>query len=360
MSNSPGPIDLGPLLALLSDPAVDEIMVDGPHQIIVERHGKMEDVTETFRDEKHLMEIIANILTPLGLQVNESNPIVDAHLSDDSRVHIVIPPIALNGPFMVIRKFRKESFTADDLVRLGTWSAEMASFLQACVVSRLNIAMAGGTGTGKTAVFNILVDAIADEDRILVVQNAGDLVTHKKRLIRQESRPANLEGKVEVSLQRLVKSAIKMRPDRILLSDAQGAEVLDLLGAMNTGHNGCMFSIHASNPRDVLSRLEMMATLGNLSVPLLSIREQIASSLNIIVYVGRLPDGSRRILKICEITGMAGDPILLQDIFEFRQAGRDSSGHVNGQFSATGIIPRVSSRIRDAGVELPMSLFTPR
>ncbi len=352
--------NFGPLEPLLRDPDVTEILVDGPYRIYVEKHHRFVDVAEVFRDEAHLMQIIDMIVAPTGSVINESNPILDVRLSDDSRIHIVIPPIALDGPYMVIAKFRNRMLTVEELINYSSWNEDIVTFLRACVASHINIAIAGGTGSGKTTVFNILADMIDDDERILVVQDSSDLQFKKKRMIRQETRPANFQGRGAVTLEDLMVSTIKMRPDRILLSEARGPEVIHLFAAMNTGHNGTMFSIHANNPRDTIARLEVMATMSDLSIPILAIREQMASALDLIVQIGRLPDGSRKVLKVTEIAGMTGDVILMQDIFEFRQTGRDANGQIQGVFSATGHIPRLLSKIRDAGIELPMKLFTPR
>lgn len=355
------PIDpdaLTPLEPLLADPDVTEIMIDGYQRIYVERHGRFEDVPTPFRDDEHLKEVINVIVSSLGRTVNESAPLFDARLSDGSRVNVVLPPVSLIGPVLTLRKIIIKPLTVEDLLRFGSWSEAMVEFLRACVHSRLNMVMAGGTGSGKTTVLNLIARMIPDDERIIIVENAAEMQVDKKRLIRLESRPPNREGKGEVTVRDLLINALRMRPDRIILGEARSAEVLDLLQAMDTGHDGSLTSLHANSVRDAAARLEMMATHAEFSIPLLTVRKMIASAIDIIIHQARLKDGSRKILNITEVVGMKGDVIELADIFTFRQTGVQD-GRVTGHFTATGIIPKSLERIRDAGIELPLSMFTP-
>jgi len=356
---------LAPLEPLLNDPEVLEIMVDGPDRVYVERGGRLEDVPTPFRDEEHLMEVINAIAEVSGCKVDRSSPMMDARLLNDFRVNIVLPPISLVGPVLTIRRFARTPLTVEDLLRFGCWSEDIVQFLRACVQSRLNIVVAGGTGSGKTTVLNILAGMIPAEERIVTVENAGELrlPDHLKRVVRMESRPPDTEGKGEVTMRDLVVNALRMRPDRIIVGEVRAAEVLDLMQAMNTGHDGTMTCIHATSPRDALARLEMQATYADLSVPLLTVRQMMASAVDLIVHQEWLRDGTRKILKVTEVTGMEGDVVALQDIFEFRQTGVQD-GKITGHHTATGYIPKFLDRIKAAGVELPsatvpLSLFTP-
>jgi pilus assembly protein CpaF len=349
---------LGPLEPLLQDPLVREIMVDGPSHIYVERKGKLEDAPARFRDEAHLMEIIRRIAEPLGRRVDESHPMVDMRLEDGSRVNVVIPPIALSGPMLTIRKFWKTTLTVEDLIGFGAWTEGMVTFLRAVVAGRANLVISGGTGSGKTTLANLIAQMIADGERIITVEMAAELDLPRQRVVRLEARPPNLEGRGEVSVRDLVQNALRMRPDRIILGEARGAEVLDFLQAMNTGHDGSFCTIHATNPRDALARLEVMASSGNPSIPLVGLREQMASAINFIVHIERLPDGSRKVMRVTEVQGLQGDALLLADIFAFQQTGFEG-GRVQGRFAATGQIPKFLSRLRDAGIQVPMDLFAP-
>ena len=351
--------DLGPLEPLLADPAITEILVDGHDRIYVERNHKLEDVPAGFRDDDHLLDIINRIAAAMGRRVDESRPMVDLRLPDGSRVNIIIPPIALNGPSMVIRKFTAaQAITVDDLMRFGVWDESMRDFLRACVHGMINVAVSGGAGSGKTALLNIIAGMIPNEERIVTLELASELRLSHKRVIRLEARPANLEGKGEVTLSDLVINALKMRPDRLILGDAHGEEVLHMLAAMNTGHDGSLLTLHANSPRDALARLEVMASFGNPSIPLLSLRETIASAIGLIVHIERLRDGSRKIVKVTEVQGMQGDVITLADLFVFQQTGIED-GKIAGRFAATGQIPKLMNRLRDRGVQLSMELFTP-
>ncbi len=349
---------LGPLEPLLQEAAITEILVDGYDKIYVERKGKLEDVPARFRDNDHLMGVIRRIAEPLGRRVDESHPIVDARLEDGSRVNIVIPPIALNGPTLTIRKFWKTTLTVEDLMRFGTWNENIVTFLRACMAGRANLVISGGTGSGKTSLANLLAQLIPADERIITIETAAELDLPHRRVVRLEVRPPNLEGKGEVSLRDLVQNALRMRPDRILLGEARAAEVLDLLQAMNTGHDGSFCTLHANNPRDALARLEVMASSGNPSIPLVGLREQMASAINFIVHIERLSDGSRKVLRVTEVQGLQGDAILLADIFAFQPTGFEG-GNVTGRFVATGQIPKFLSRLREAGIQVPMDLFAP-
>lgn len=352
-------LGLGPLESLLADDAVDEIMVNGYDRLYVDQSGRLQNVPSGFRDNEHLMEVIRAIVQPLGRMVDESAPMVDARLPDGSRVNVVIPPISLVGPVLTIRKFfAKKPLTIDDLLHFGFWNEDMVQFLRACVRGRLNIVVTGGTGSGKTTLLNLVAGMIPDDERIVTVENAAELQLPQKHIIALESRPPNIEGKGEISIRDLVINSLRMRPDRIVVGEVRSAEALDLFQAMNTGHDGSMMTIHASSPRDVLVRLETMTTMANLSLPLLTIRQMMASAIDLIIYQERMQDGTRKLLKVTEVVGMQGDVVMLQDIFEFRQTGvRD--GKITGHHTAAGHIPRFLDRIQAAGIELPLSLFTP-
>ncbi len=363
MSAQDQPNRLAPLEPLLNDPEVIEIMIDGHDKVYVEKEGAgIMDVPTPFRNEEQLMDVIETIFVHMvGIRVSESNPIADARLSDGSRVNVVIPPISLSGPVLTIRKFMGRALTVQDLLDFGSWSEDIVAFLQACVQGRLNIAVAGGIGSGKTAVMNLLAGMISPDERVITVENVGELQLPKelRRVIRLESRPANIEGRGEVTIRDLVINSLRMRPDRIIVGEVRANEAFDLFHAMNTGHDGTMMTVHASNVRDVLTRLETAITLSFPALPLLSVRQQMASALDLITYQERLRDGSRKVLKVAEVVGMQGDVIVLKDIFEFRQTGVEN-GKIKGHFTATGHIPRFLDRFQAAGIELPLSLFTPQ
>ena len=351
-------LGLGPLEPLLAGDNISEIMVNGPHRIFVERDGKLTETHLSFRDDEHLMEKIYRIVAPLGRRLNESSPMVDARLLDGSRVNIVIPPVSLVGPVLTIRKFlRKRWNSIEGLVSLGTWNEDMVAFLRACVCGRLNIAIAGGTGAGKTTSLHLLASMIPDGERIITIENANEMQLPQQYVVTLESRPPNAEGQGEVTIRDLVINSLRMRPDRIVVGEVRGSEVVDLLQAMSTGHNGTMFTVHAGGARDALTRLEMMASSADPSVPLLNLRHKVASAVDLITYQERLRDGSRKILKVAEVTGMQGDAIGLQDVFEFRETGVDEQGKIVGDFAATGHVPGFLDRIKAAGVDLPMALF---
>ncbi|PLS77753.1 MAG: type II secretion system protein E, partial [Chloroflexi bacterium] len=318
-------IGLGPLEELLADESISEIMVNGPHEVFVEREGVLQESSMRFNDDGHVRRVIDRIVAPLGRRISESTPMVDARLPDGSRVNIVIPPIALNGPTITIRKFASTPLTAEDFVRNGAVSPEAMEFLQACVKGRMNVVVTGGTGAGKTTLLNVLSSFIPDNERIVTIENAAELQLQQRHVVTLESRPANIEGKNEITIRDLVVNSLRMRPNRVVVGECRSGETLDMLQAMNTGHDGSMTTIHANNPRDAIGRLETMVLMSGMDLPVRAIREQISSAINVIVHVDRFMDGSRRVSKICEVTGMEGDVVTMSDIFVFRQEGMDGS-----------------------------------
>jgi pilus assembly protein CpaF len=351
----------GPLEPYLIDDAVTEILIDGPNKIYVERNGRLEDASSRFLDDEHLMGCIHRIVAPLGRPLNKDHPIIDARLPDGSLVNVIIPPASLVGPVLTIRKFFKIPLTLEDLVRWGSISADMVEFLQACVRARLNIVIAGGTASGKITFTNLVAGMIPSDERIVTIESTAELQLpeHLRRVIRLESRPP-VEGKGEVTVRDLVINSTRMRPDRIIFGEVHGAEGFDLLQAMNTGHDGTLFNIHANSPRDALGRLEMMAAFANPSMPVLMIRQMMASAIDLITYQERLDDGSRKVMKVSEVVGMQGDVVGLQDIFEFHPTGSDDKGKITGLFTPTGYVPTFLDRIKAAGIDLPPGLFTPK
>lgn len=351
---------LAVLEPLLQDPEIVEIMVDGHDRVYVEKGGQLVDVPTPFRDDEHLMEVINAIVAPLGRKLDEASPFVDARLPDGSRVNVVIPPISLIGPVVTIRKFRQKPLGVEDLIGFGAWSEDIVEFLRICVQGRLNIVVAGGTGSGKTTVLNIIAGMIPPEERIVVVQNVDELQLSPelKRVVRLEGRAPGIEGRGAVTMRDLVINALRMRPDRIIAGEVRGDEALDLFTAISHGHDGTMMTVHANSLRDVLTRLETMIALSNPALPLLNVRQQLASAIDLITYQERLRDGTRKMLKVAELQGLHGDVIVLSDIFEFRQTGF-AEGRVSGHFTATGHVPSFLNRLREGGIEPPMSLFTP-
>lgn len=349
---------LGPLEPILADSQVMEIMINGYQNIFVERNGQLEEVPSTFRDDDHLLEVIRRIATPLGRPVNESHPIVDVRLSDGSRVNIVVPPISLVGPCLTIRKFYRKPLTSAELLELGAWDEKLIAFLRACVQGRLTILVTGGTGAGKTTLLNLLCGFIPERERLIVVEDANELRLSQRNVVLLESRPPNLEGRGEVSLRDLVINALRMRPERLIVGELRGPEALDYLQALNTGHDGSMSSMHANNPRDALARLETLAAAGNPSIPLLTLREQMASGLQLIVHVERLMDGSRKVMRVTEVQGLLGDAVQLTDLFTFQSTGAEART-ILGRHAATGKIPSFLHRLREAGIVLPMEMFAP-
>jgi pilus assembly protein CpaF len=349
-------IGLGPLEPLLADESISEIMVNGPKKIFVERRGKVQRVNLAFESDEHLMRIIERIVAPLGRRIDESSPTVDARLKDGSRVNAVIPPIALNGPTLTIRKFFKKPLTIEDLIRFGSVTEEAVEFLRASVIAAVNIVVSGGTGTGKTTFLNVLSSFIPSDIRIITIENAAELQLRQEHVVTLESRPPNVEGKGEVSIRDLVINSLRMRPDRIVVGECRGGEALDMLQAMNTGHEGSMTTLHANNTRDSLSRLETMVLMAGMELPHRAIRDQVASAIDMIVQLERMRDGSRRVVSITEVQGMEGDVITTADIFKFEQAGFEE-GKVIGRLRPTGIRPKFMGKIEESGIHLPPSIF---
>ncbi|WP_099826688.1 CpaF family protein [Oceaniglobus indicus] len=350
---------LGPLEALLKDDGVNDILVNGPQQIFVERDGKLTLTDITFKDERHLLRIIDKIVSAVGRRVDESNPYVDARLADGSRFNAMVPPIAVDGSLVSIRKFKKEKLGIDDLVRFGAFSDEMALYLEAAVSTRLNIIVSGGTGSGKTTTLNALSSFIDNDERILTIEDTAELQLQQTHVGRMESRPANVEGKGAVSQRDCLKNALRMRPDRIIVGETRGEEVIDMLQAMNTGHDGSMTTIHANSARDGVSRLENMIAMAGIEMPLKAVRSQIASAVNLIVQASRLQDGSRRMTSITEITGMEGDVISMQEVFRFQRVGLTPENKILGHFTATGVRSHFSERFKMWGMDLPAEMFEP-
>lgn len=350
---------LGPLETLLKDDTINDILVNGPQQIFVERNGKLELTDVTFKDERHLLRIIDKIVSAVGRRVDESNPYVDARLADGSRFNAMVPPIAVDGSLVSIRKFKKDKLGIDDLVRFGAFTEEMAAYLQAAVSTRLNIIVSGGTGSGKTTTLNALSGFIDDAERILTIEDTAELQLQQTHVGRMESRPPNVEGKGGVSQRDCLKNALRMRPDRIIVGETRGEEVIDMLQAMNTGHDGSMTTIHANSARDGVSRLENMIAMAGIDMPIKAMRSQIASAVNLIVQASRLQDGSRRMTSITEITGMEGDVISMQEIFRYQRVGLTPDNKIIGHFTATGVRSHFSERFKLWGYDLPPAIFEP-
>jgi len=351
-------IGYGPIEEFLKDNEITEIMVNNPYNIYVEKFGKIFSTTKAFLDEAHLMRIIDKIVSKVGRRVDESVPYVDARLPDGSRVNVIIHPLVIKGPVLTIRKFAADPFSMEDFVGMGTCTQKVADFLKACVIGRLNIICSGGTGTGKTTTLNVLSPFVPYDERIVTIEDAVELQLRQKHVIRLESRPPNIEGKGEVNIRDLVRNALRMRPDRIIVGEVRGGEALDMLQAMNTGHDGSISTVHANTPRDVLSRLETMVLMAGLELPIRAIRQQIASAIDLIVHLNRLKDGTRRFVKIVEVQGMEGEIITLQDLFVFDfSMGIDSTGKFKGRIKSTGLRPRFLDRLHDIGVDIPSELF---
>jgi pilus assembly protein CpaF len=350
-------LGLGPLEGLLADPDISEIMVNGPHQIYIERKGKLLKSDVTFFNDDHVMRIIERIVAPLGRRIDESSPMVDARLKDGSRVNAVIRPLALGGPTVTIRKFKEETLTILDLVRFGSVSAEMGDFMQACVEARLNIVVSGGTGSGKTTLLNILSNFIPEDERIITVENAAELQLAQDHVVRLESRPPNVEGRGEITIRDLVVNCLRMRPERIIVGECRSGETLDMLQAMNTGHDGSMTTVHANTPRDAVNRIETMCMMAGMDLPQRAIREQIVSAVDVFVQQARLKDGSRKVIAITEVQGMEGDVPLLQDVFVFEQTGLDERGKIIGNLRPTGARPRFLEKFESLNIFLPSSVF---
>ncbi|NLI13851.1 MAG: CpaF family protein [Peptococcaceae bacterium] len=347
-------IAFGPITSLLRDAEITEVMVNGPADVYVEKNGKIIKTDVHFRDNNHVMHIIDKIVTPLGRRIDESMPMVDARLPDGSRVNAIIPPLALNGPTITIRKFFKDPLSVDDLINLGTLTPQIADFLEACVKSRLNVLVSGGTGSGKTTTLNVLSSFIPDDERIVTIEDAAEIQLRQEHVITLESRPPNIEGKGAITIRDLVRNALRMRPDRIVVGEVRSGEALDMLQAMNTGHDGSLTTGHANSPRDMLARLETMVLMAGMELPVKAIREQISSAIDLIIHQSRMRDGSRKITHITEVQGMEGDIIVLQNIYIYNQRGADS-----GKFIATGIRPKFLWRLEACGINLPFEIFDP-
>jgi pilus assembly protein CpaF len=347
----------GPLERLLADESVTEIMVNGPHDVWVERQGRLYETTVRFTDESHLRRIINKIVAQVGRRIDESSPLVDARLPDGSRVNAVIPPLSLSGPLVTIRKFSKKRFDLNDLIRLGTLSTETVEFVQRCVLAELNILISGGTGSGKTTLLNALSTAIPESERIVTIEDAAELRLHQRHVLRLEARPKNIEGEGEIPIRELVRNSLRMRPDRIIVGEVRGAEALDMLQAMNTGHDGSLCTVHANSPRDALARIETMVLMAGFDLPIRAIRQQVASALDLIVHLERLEDGSRKITCITEVQRMESDVITLQDLFEFKVEQVTSDRVVVGSLRSTGLRPTFLNKFEKHGVSLPVSLF---
>jgi pilus assembly protein CpaF len=348
---------LGPLEPLLADPTVSDILVNTHRRVYVERNGMLEMTAVQFRDDAHLMAIIDRIVSAIGRRVDESSPMVDARLADGSRVNAIIPPLAVDGPILSIRRFGRDPLTADDLLQKKSLTTPMLELLRGCVKSRLNILVSGGTGAGKTTFLNVLSSYISNRERIVTIEDAAELQLHQDHVVRLETRPANIEGKGAIQQRQLVINSLRMRPDRIIVGEVRSEEALDMLQAMNTGHDGSLTTIHANTPRDALSRLETMVAMSNLSIPDHAIRRQIASAIDVVVQVSRLSDGTRKVISLAEITGMEGEVVTMQDIFVFRKRGIRENGEVLGEFTPTGVRPKFAEKLLIAGITLPMAMF---
>lgn len=349
----------GPITPLLRDESVSEIMVNGPEQVYVEKHGKLQMTRTCFRDNTHLLAVIERIISPLGRRIDESMPMVDARLPDGSRVNAIIPPLALNGCVLTIRKFSSHLLGVEDLIRNNTLTSPMAKFIEACVKGRLNIVVSGGTGAGKTSTLNIISSFIPSDERIITIEDSAELDLNQEHVISLETRPPNIDGRGEIGIRELVRNSLRMRPDRMVVGEVRGGEALDMLQAMNTGHDGSLTTGHSNSPRDMISRLETMVLMAGMELPVRAIREQIASAVDLIVHQSRLQDGSRKITQITEILGMEGEVITLQDLFVFEQSGIDERGRVKGRHRSTGLIPKCRERLTARGISLPVEYFNP-
>jgi pilus assembly protein CpaF len=350
-------LGLGPLEPILADPSVSDILVNSYNRVFVERRGRLEQVGVRFRDDQHLLKIIDKIASAVGRRIDESSPMVDARLEDGSRVNAIIPPLALDGPSLSIRKFSVDPLKVDDLIRFGTISPAAAKLFEAVVKSRLNVLISGGTGTGKTTMLNVMSSYIPHRERIVTIEDSAELQLQQEHVVRLETRPPNIEGHGEVTLRDLVRNSLRMRPDRIVVGEVRGGEALDMMQAMNTGHDGSLTTIHANSPRDALSRLETLMSMAGMDIPDKALKQQVASAVHIIIQLVRLSDGSRRLTSFQEVTGMEGDTLTMQEIFKFTQTGVDERGKVLGHFGPTGIRPRCAERIKSFGIDLDGGMF---
>jgi pilus assembly protein CpaF len=346
----------GPIEPLLHDPTITEVMCNGPKAVYIERHGLIEKTNITFENESHLMRVIDRIVSPIGRRVDESSPMVDARLPNGYRVNATIPPLSLDGPLLTIRKFAQTPYTAQDLIANGTLSPGLVTFMKACVEARVNLVISGGTGTGKTTMLNVVSAFIPSRERIITIEDTAELQMKQEHVLRVEKRPPNVEGRGEVTIRSLVINALRMRPDRIIVGEARGGEALDMLQAMNTGHDGSMTTIHSNSPRDTLRRIETMVLMAGMELPLKAIREQVASAIDLIVHMNRMRDGTRKVVQVAEVQGMEGDTIVMQDIFTYEQTGFQN-GRVIGQLKATGLRPKFSEKFAVNGIELPANIF---
>ena len=352
-------LGLGPIEPLLKDPTITDILVNGAQHVFVERYGMLEPTPVRFKDEKHLLRIIQKIVSAVGRRVDESSPMVDARLADGSRVNAVVPPLSIDGSTLSIRKFARVPISMERLVEIGSVPTQVAEVLKAVVASRRNVLISGGTGSGKTTLLNAMSAYIDNRERIVTIEDSAELQLQQNHVVRLETRPPNIEGKGEVAQRDLVKNALRMRPDRIIVGEVRGGEAFDMLQAMNTGHEGSMTTVHANTPRDALARVEQMVGMAGLDMPARSVRAQISSAIHVVVQVARLADGRRRLVSLSELTGMEGEIITMQEIFHFRQTGMSAEGHVQGRFEATGIRPRFLDHVVAHGVTLPAELFRP-
>ena len=350
-------LGLGPIQTLLDDPTISEVMVNGPDQVYFERAGVLYLSDKVFKDANHIMRVIEKITAPLNRRIDERSPMVDARLPVGSRVNAIIPPLAIDSPVVTIRKFSKEPYQVDDLIRFGTLTPEIVEVLKACITMRLNIIVAGGTGTGKTTLLNVLSSFIPPTERVVSIEDPAELQLRQRHVVRLETRPANIEDEGQITQRELVKNALRMRPDRILVGEVRGGEAFDMLQAMNTGHDGSLTTVHANSPRDALSRVENMVLMAGLDLPAKAIREQVASAIDLIVHITRMKDGSRRVTHVTEIAGMESDVVTMQDIFLFQARGQDEFGRLMGSIRPTGLRPKFSERFEQYGVHLPANLF---
>ena len=348
---------LGPLEPLLADPTISDILVNSPHNIYIERRGKLERTNVTFKDDEHLMRVIERIVSSVGRRIDESSPMVDARLADGSRVNAIIPPLSLDGPVLSIRRFGAEPLRMAKLIEIGALTHDMADMFEMCVNARLNVLISGGTGAGKTTLLNALSAYIPEEQRIVTIEDSAELQLQQPHVVRLETRPSNIEGRGEVTQRDLVKNALRMRPDRIVIGEVRGGEAIDMLQAMNTGHDGSLTTVHANTPRDAIARLETMIQMTGMKLSERAMRQQIASALDLVIQAARLSDGTRRIVSISEITGMEGETITMQEIFQFERKGLDKDGKVIGRFRPTGVRPRFAERLKLYGMQLPRVFF---
>ncbi|HYN54192.1 MAG TPA: CpaF family protein [Methylotenera sp.] len=350
---------LGPLEPLLMDPTISDILVNGYRQVYIERKGKLELTDVVFQNNEHLLHIIERIVSKVGRRIDESSPMVDARLSDGSRVNAIIPPLAIDGPVVSIRRFSVNPLMVNDLLKLNSITNEMASLINAVAKSKINAVISGGTGSGKTTLLNLISGFIPENERIVTIEDAAELQMRQPHIVRLETRPPNIEEKGEVTQRALVRNALRMRPDRIILGEVRGAEALDMLQAMNTGHEGSFATIHANTPRDAIARMENMVSMAGASLTMQAVRQQIASAINVIIQVSRLADGTRKVVSIQEITGMEGETLTMQEIFGFKQTGVDEGGKIKGHYYATGLVPHFNKRLKAFGVGLPENMFNP-